>query len=433
MIDNTSGNNFIITGNYIGGSEDESDGSAWTMSANYSYTFHGIDLNVGTANASSIQNNILKNFNYTGNGYWYGIKIDAGSVNIGTTDGNTIGAATGTGSVTISKTENYSSSYGIYILGSGIVNTENNNIGSITTIGSDTYPFSFYGIFNSSTGETGTIINNLIGSNSTANSIQATASASTSTTPQYVSGIYCSVTGSLTISNNTIANLYNAYAKPTTTYGNIAGIVTTDGVNIIQNNTIRNLSTTSPNTSSDNFASVIGVSITSMSAGQTVSGNTIYDLTNTYSSTNAVSVIGLYYSGPTGGTNTVSGNFIHSLSISSSSTSSIISGIRIIAGTTTYSNNIMNLGAGITTGYIIYGFYENGVTSNDNSLYFNTVFIGGTAWGTTSSTYALYNAANTNTRNFRNNILYNARTGGSTGQHYAIYLYRKHRFNRKLQ
>ena len=57
------------------------------MSAIYSYTFHGISLNAGTAPASSIQNNTIKNFSYTSDGYWNGIRINAGSVNIGTING----------------------------------------------------------------------------------------------------------------------------------------------------------------------------------------------------------------------------------------------------------------------------------------------------------------------------------------------------------
>ena len=50
------------------------------------------------------------------------------------------------------------------------------------------------------------------------------------------------------------------------------------------------------------------------------------------------------------------------------------------------------------------------------------VYIGGTVSGITSSTGALWNAANTSTRNYRNNILYNARSGGTRGKHYAISL-----------
>ncbi|MCK9421674.1 MAG: T9SS type A sorting domain-containing protein [Bacteroidales bacterium] len=418
-ISNTSGNNFIITGNYIGGSAAECSGSALIINSSLTdHSFICIDIYVGTT-GTSIQNNTIKNISVTSRNLypWFGIYVSSGKVNIGTVTGNTIGATTGTGSITITNTTVDAYSDGIFI-SDGTVDIENNNIGSITTVGSVLYSHSFYGIENGGAGPI-TISNNLIGSTSTENSIQA-PSASTSTTTQDVYGIINWGTGTITISGNTIANLYNGYACTSAILGQVAGIATTNGANTIQNNTIRNLFTTSPNTDATTAASVIGILQTSTSEGQTVSGNSIYNLSNTYNSSNAVSVIGLYYEGPTSGANAVSNNFIHSLSLSSTSISSVIAGIRADAGTTTYSNNIINLGGSISTGYSIYGIYENGATSNNNNLYFNTVYIGGNPSGTTSSTYALYNAANTNTRDFRNNILYNARSGGTTGEHYAV-------------
>jgi len=421
-----SGNNFIITGNYIGGSDAQCGGSAFTINASGDHKFYGIYLAVGTSTPSSVQNNTIKNFSHTSISTslfnpWNGMWVQAGSVNIGTAGGNTIGATTGNSSITVTNTTNDAYCYGIFVNGSGIVNIENNNIGSITTVGDGNDSHTFFAISSQGDGQR-TISGNLIGSPSTVNSIQA-STVSYSNVFQSVVGISCASTSSITISNNTVANLYNAYAyeqTPYTGYGQVTGIVTGNGVNTIQNNTIRDLSTTSPNTQTDKYVSVIGISLTSTLAGQTISGNTIYNLSNTYSSSNAVCVTGLYYSGPTSGTNTVTKNFIHDLSISSSNTSSVIAGIRTNAGTTTYSNNIINLGGSITTSYAIYGIYETGAASNNNNLYFNTVYIGGTPSGTTSSTYALYNNANTNTRDFRNNILYNARSGGTTGEHYAI-------------
>jgi len=423
-ISNTSGY-FTITNNYIGGSEPMCNGSSFSMNAPaVSHSFRAINLNVGTSNTTSVQNNVIKNHNVISNHLlpWYGIYINAGNVDIGTTSGNTIGATTGNGSITVTRTLGNATTYGIYIIaGTGTVDVQNNNIGSITTIGSTSYSHSFSGIYKHSVAGSTTISNNLIGSSSTPNSIQA-SSASTSTTAQNVYGIMSAGTGSVTISGNTIANLYNAYTKTLTSSGQVAGIVTSAGVNTLQNNTVRNLSTTSLSTGITNNASIIGISQRSTTAGQTVSGNTIYDLSNISNSTSVQSVIGIYYSGPASGANAVSQNFIYNLSVSSGSTLPQIHGIKINAGTTTYSNNIIDLGGSITTGNKIYGIYENGGTSNNNSLYFNTVYIGGALSVETSSTYALYNAANTNTRDFRNNILYNARSGGTTGKHYAVYV-----------
>ena len=66
---------------------------------------------------------------------------------------------------------------------------------------------------------------------------------------------------------------------------------------------------------------------------------------------------------------------------------------------------------------------RNRLAGNDNKLYFNTVYIGGSPASGTNRSYALYSAVNTNTRDFRNNIFANARsTAGGTNLHYAVYI-----------
>ena len=52
---------------------------------------------------------------------------------------------------------------------------------------------------------------------------------------------------------------------------------------------------------------------------------------------------------------------------------------------------------------------------------YNTVYIGGTVSAGGSTTEAFNNQYNTNSRDFRNNVFFNARSGG-TGKHYAYYL-----------
>jgi hypothetical protein len=75
---------------------------------------------------------------------------------------------------------------------------------------------------------------------------------------------------------------------------------------------------------------VCGISQSSTgTSGQSVSRNTIYNLTNTHS-TAAVNVIGIFYGGPTtASTSNIFSNFIYGLSISTSSTSAKIKGIHI--------------------------------------------------------------------------------------------------------
>jgi hypothetical protein len=203
------------------------------------------------------------------------------------------------------------------------------------------------------------------------------------------------------------------------TVGIVNGITARGGTNTISGNTIYNLTIANANTSATYQASVSGIALYyATAAAQTISGNTIYNLSNTYSSF-AGSVIGLYYSGPTIAS-TLARNFIHGLSATgASSTTATITGIQIAGGASTYSNNIISLGGNTKT--TLYGIYVSGALYEDNNFYFNTVFIGGAlVSGSTNKSYALYSAVTTNTRDFRNNIFVNTRsTTSGTSLHYA--------------
>jgi hypothetical protein len=96
----TSSANHLVRGNYIGGSAPLCAGSAFTVNANKAHYFCGIYVTGGTSAPCTIENNIIQNINYTSiqANPWDGIFINSGDVNI---TGNTIGAATGNGSITI--------------------------------------------------------------------------------------------------------------------------------------------------------------------------------------------------------------------------------------------------------------------------------------------------------------------------------------------
>src|SRR5665648_876529 len=92
-INNPAGVNYVVTGNFIGGTSPSCGGTAWTKTASANSAFTAINVNVGTATASSVQNNTIKNMVWGNSGaaLWTGINIAAGIVNIGTTAGNTMG------------------------------------------------------------------------------------------------------------------------------------------------------------------------------------------------------------------------------------------------------------------------------------------------------------------------------------------------------
>jgi len=423
QINNISGTGFIVSNNYIGGSSALCNGR-WYKTAAYDNAFFAINLNVGASIASSIQNNTIKNFTWSNSGTasWTGIQVTVGAVNIGTSEGNSIGSADDTGSIYISGGANGANVYGIYISGSGTINIQNNIIGSITAANADnTYATNVYGIKRANTA-TGIISNNIIGSLSQANSIHA--SSGSTGNAQRVYGICNTTGGNVTFHNNTISNLTNATTNANNaTSGLINGISSSYGVNTLTNNTISNLSISNANNYAADTASICGIVLTTTNALNTITSNTVCNLSNTSLSFDG-SVIGLYF-GSTGMytsvSHTVTGNFIHSLFVTgASSTAASVYGIKINTGQTTYANNIISLGGNTSTS--LYGIFETGTASNNNNLYFNTIYISGNPTSGILNSYALFSAASTNTRNFRNNIFENARSNnGASGKHYAAY------------
>lgn len=426
----TFGNNFSITGNKIGGSAINCGNMPWTISSStVNNRFVGMYLNLATSTASSIQNNIIRNINWLSNGTntavpgtWAGIYLVAGTANIGNITGNIIGDSTGTGSIALTNGTSNTYSYGIVSSSVTSANISNNVIGSITATGSvlaNTH--SMYVLYQNANATAVTINNNTIGSKSTANSINL-ANATTGTVKQFINCIHVASTGINMITNNTVANINNSYnAFPASSSGPmIYGIYIGAGTNTLTGNTVHNLSAQAIATTNGTGinSSLIGIAMNSSSlAGQTVSQNAIYSLSNTYNGQK--SIVGLYYNGPTTGSNIVERNFIYNLDLgTSTNTNSSINGIYINSGTTTFQNNMISLGNNITVGDSIYGINERAGTNN---FYFNSIYIGGVDVSTSASaTYAL-NSLSTNSRNILNNIFFNARSNGSgTGKHYAV-------------
>jgi hypothetical protein len=506
-INNASGNGFVVSGNYIGGSSAQCGGSALKVNSSTAHLFRGIYINGGTTTATSLQNNTIKNFEYTSTSAtpWTGIYINAGSVEVGTTGGNTIGEPSGTGSVSVTtpnaaatstvsggavtgvtligggsgyttapaitfyggggtgatatatisggvvtavNIDNGGSGYtssptvrfngasisrtmGIYSRSAGTVTISYNNIGSITTTGSNYYAHSLWAIFQEVAGGGNmTISNNNIGSSTTNNSLTASSGAAASIgglDEQEVMGICSKPTSTRTtlITNNTVEGLYNGYDGTTNRYLT-AGIFTKGGNNTITTNTVRNISTMSGAYGGDIDATLAGIAQTTIGAGTTqiVNGNTVYNLSNVHSGSGQVDIYGiLYYCPPTFGSSTVNGNFIHSLSAVSTNTLSSLDGIVIYSGSPTCANNIITLGNNLTTGYALYGIFEESGNGYSSYLYFNTIYLGGSATGVTSDTYGIFRKLiTTGTSTYKNNIFFNNRSGGTTGKHYAIKL-----------
>lgn len=413
-VNNSSATGMIISRNYIGGESSLCGGSDMSMGTTTPASTSLVPISLTVASAT-VQANVIQNITYISSNTapFTGINVLAGNV---TLDGNFIGDQTGLAPLSITETTTSSTTYGINLASAGTVNVTNNVISSVT-LGASTTTFAhnFTAINQTGVAATLTMTGNVIGHASTAGSI--TVSSTGTSAQQVVYGINSAGTGTTILSNNTVANLVNATSNTNTgTAGAIIGICSSAGTNTISNNSIHDLRISNASTSTTS-PSVCGLLLTSTIAGKTVSGNTIYNLNNSYAGAVALRVCGLYYSGATTGTNQVVRNFVYGLS--ANNTSALIYGILMNSGLTTYANNIVNLSSA-TSNCTVYGVYDTGGASNNTNFWNNTVYIGGTS--ATSNSYALFNLAAGNTRDYRNNIFYNARSRTTSGSHYAMYI-----------
>ena len=426
----STSNDITFSNNYIGGSAPLCGGTP--MSLTYQ-TYYGVVKAIyvftGTTAQTSIQGNTIQNIELNvpagQGGAFIAMDLSIGWVNVGTVTGNTIGSTTGTNGIIANyESPNWGGSFtGIAVTQQGaatdITNISNNVICGIsrpTTTGT----FSITGIALGSFYKTSiTATNNTVGSTTLADAISNAG-------PGNITGISAAGKYENIVTGNTVANL--TQSNTGTSSNQLVGILgSTGGPLNISGNTIFNLKSSSAATGSGSSSSVIGLSITGGSAGLSVINNHIYGVSNDNTSA-AVNVTGLYYQGPTTGTNIVSRNLIHGLELSTSDVSAAINGIYAYNGLSEFQNNMIRLGiddAGndINTGYAINGIFDGATTStsNSNNFYHNNVYIGGSAVsGNSSNTFAFNSIVLNNTTNIINNIFVNARSGGTTGQHYAI-------------
>jgi len=426
------GVDYIVSGNYFGGSAPLCGGSP--MSLNFTSSSSGslsaFYIGVGNTLPTSIQGNIIQNIaaTFAQTGSFSIFNQQMGNLNIGTVTPNLIGSETNPSSISISNNSaggdasfiGFSASSGSAI----DFTTFSNNIFSGFSLTSTAGRGVFFTAVDAGAFYTANMVitNNTIGSTTLANSITNATSGTTI-------GIYGNGRNLNTITGNTIANITQTHTGTTNQVIAIKAVAN-PGLFNITGNTIRNITSASTSTGTGVSASIIGILAGSYNtAGQIISQNTIHSLSNTATSSTP-GIIGIYYLGP-GGTNTISRNFIHSFSLASNSTSAILTGIYADASqwntgsVASFANNMIRLGidasgAEINTGYTINGIYD---VKGSNSYYNNSVFVGGTTVaGSTSNTYAFKSDVLSNTRSFVNNIFVNGRSGGTSGKHYAISL-----------
>ncbi len=414
---NTQMENFTITNNYVGGTAALPGGG--NISLTGSGLMHIFHLSLNPSVVNSIQGNTIWNIIYISSQQspiHSILNLADGAYNVGTTTGNVIGSSTSAGNIAVAfGGSSVTNNFAVINCGSGSnigsINIANNFIGNIDMSGTSTT--AGFQLINF-TGSTGTynISNNTLGSS-------LAPSFNNYLNTNFVGINADMASGSHNITNNFMNNLWLPSTSPTAVlYG-----IRLKG-NASYNTSSNTISGLGSSTTSASFYTAIGISNTSAAANQQISGNKILIL-NTASSSSRVGVAGIYYAGPSGGTNIIEKNFIHSFSPNSTATTSTITGIHAVSGTTTYKNNMIRLGinsAGVTvaTAYNINGILEEG---GINDFYFNSVYIGGGSVSAGQNSYAFNSTITGNvSRNYKNNIFFNARSNasGTSPSHYAI-------------
>lgn len=424
-----SNGGFSITTNYIGGTAPLATGGDMTLTvsgAGVSQTFNGITVTSGLI-PNSIQGNIIRNIDFTTNSpaaatsLWLGISTAQGIHNIGTTSGNIIGSATGN---SINKINvNSGGTTNTFLAGifaasaAGYVAIQNNTIGGITIAGTTTAGIVPQWIQNQGTPSQSVIIsNNLIGSTSTANSIVNNVNA-----PLSQFGIRHLITSGapLSLTSNTIQNITDNSTSATSVNYGILAVSTVGGSSQLTftNNVVKNLSVNSSYATAA-FANA-GISIQNFGGvNHSINSNTISGISSVNTGAFSNYVAGVFTLGNSFGA-TINKNYIHSLSNLSTGNPGI-EGIYMSSGINmNVSNNMISLNNGANTNAVdlngIVDFTGSGGTSN---IYYNSVYIGGTASSGTLNTSA-FNKGSLSSTSIKNNLFYNERAGG-TGTHVAI-------------
>jgi hypothetical protein len=431
-IDN-AGTAYSIDGNYIGGNGALCSGTWTKTTGNNGYTSIFVE-NETAANTNSITGNTIRGFAFTntGDATWDGIVHDCPESVNGLISGNTIGSGTGTGSIVIQNTGANAMVMGINNTGDTDVN--DNVIGSITLSAEPDHAFIFLGI-TTVLGDDYTCNGNLIGSETTPNSIIGTSISDTSLSAnpdnyQVLIGLNLMNDlnhGSLSVSGNTIANLTNTilYDYEGLFLPPVCGILASGDALDIHDNSIRDLTADYlSNAWYINLAfggAVIGVFVYPSDSVVNIHDNEIYglDVINTANMTGPVSACGIQLLSSIQD-NVVSNNHIHDINVNSTSGYSQVSGIQNYSSKVSYYNNVISLGTEVSSTAGIAGIYNinlSGITGAET--FFNTISIEGTAFSVAGPSYA-YRTSTEENRVFKDNLLSNTRSGGSEICNYAM-------------
>lgn len=410
-INSPSAGTYTITGNYIGGTAPLCGGTPMTLSAAAFASFYPLMGSFQTATTSVVKNNTVQNiaFTITNSLNWYNFYVSSGTY---IDSGNTIGSRIGTGSLTVANNSTGTLTFiGHYLGTAGTATLQNNIVGSLLINGTGTGAANIYGLYLTGTpGTNYSVTNNIIGSDTTLNSIQQT-SARVCT----FNGIYSTVTTKpVYILNNIIANVANYSTALYNTSPMIGINIGGSGIPYISNNLIKEIDNKAGDTLTALGSNALtGIYINSTGLNDTISLNTIQGL-RANDLTTKTCVYGIAVNG-TGSTGIFMRNKIFDLTDSSSHISARLYGVNNYLGTNwKYINNQISLSLGSD----VQGIHDEFATGTFSTYYYNSIYIGGTVATGAINSYGFKRIKGA-TVSLLDNLFYNGRTGG-TGFHFAV-------------
>lgn len=431
--------NFTINNNTIGGSNSSATGSPWELGPVSDFNaIIPIEVSVQATTNVTINNNIIRNYflgsssSFVGFPAFSGIKFTSFAKSTGVNiSNNTIGRDTGNTSISIVN-EGTSPMLVTGILidayDTSSITCNSNSIGGFNMTGPGANNgFQFIGICMQSSG---TVSNNLIGSLTTANSIIAANTASSS--QQTVIGISNTIYSffaprneAINITGNTISGLRNNF-NVTTNIDRVVGIdILEPRLLTVNSNTIQQLTTLSPSLNLS-FFPIKGIQVTNGNfinlTTTNIEGNIIRGLGN-LSSSGAANVGGLVINSISAAPYNIARNFIHSFNVASNNSNTQISGIIIQDGEARLTNNMIRLGinaSGLTVGASAINGVDIG-NGDNTTLWHNSIFIGGNLISNSSNSYGVKRTGN-GSLSLVNNIIVNQRsfTSSTTKRNFVL-------------
>jgi len=410
----------------------------------------GMNLNVGAASLSQIQENEIRDIYLNNSGAavrFTGIELAGANNGRANIIENTIGSTTNPTSIRNEGSDALATTIGIFVNSSSSgLDISNNTVSGIQTANNNTTT----GIYIVSVGNgvattisnntVSNIINNTAGGGANAalrgiaagnnnncniNLFDNTLRNLENRGASYTCGIQCDINSNSLVHDNRIEfiNASGIYAS-SYLYG-IRWFSAAAGNAYINNNTLRNLYSASIRTNISSTQALQGIYFQGNNLGNVnIYENLIYDLENSEPGTiaNHISAISLFRANVAD----ISYNTIYNIQNHSSqnnaSNPATISGITVSEPTAAHTiyNNMIALSNNENAG--IHGLWLNGSGAGINQIYYNSFFVGGTSTGNQNSFAFLcgdYSATSlSNNVQYINNIFHNERNG--SGKHYAI-------------